>query len=228
MIGGCAVRGGTLDRRMRRRYAACVVRIRRLFVLVSSSLGIFGTGCGAGGALPPDTVRLEHGERSDVDRFLPLRDGVVYEYDTRSAFGRPGTMTIQIENADATHVEMAFGGRQESLVMSAKGARFADGGYLLKSPLSLDNSWDGRYGVVHVVERDVEITVPAGHFVGCIRTEENNRSQTAMTTLSVYCPQVGLVLLDVKSKTTRETAVLRRFGPRVDSLVGESPALAED
>lgn len=173
-------------------------------------------------------MRLERGERSDVDRFLPLRDGVVYEYDTRASSGRPGTMTIQIENTDATHVELAFGGRRESLVVGADGARYVEGGYLLKTPLTLGNSWDGRNGVERVVAKDVAVTVPAGHFDGCIRTEENDRSRTSSTTDSVFCPHVGLVLLEVKSNLVHESAALRRFGLRTDPLVGESPELAEE
>jgi hypothetical protein len=192
------------------------------------ALGTCAIACGGSVGLPPDTVRLQQGERSEVDRFFPLHDGVVYEYDTRGSSGRPGIMTIQVENTDAQHVEMAFGGRRESLVVSATGARYADGGYLLKAPLTLDNSWDGRHGVARVVERNVELTVPAGNFVGCIRVQENDRSHTSTTTTSVYCPKVGLVLLDVKTSVSHETASLRRFGPRIDPLIGETPAVAED
>jgi hypothetical protein len=173
-------------------------------------------------------VRLEQGERSDVDRFLPLRDGVVYEYDTRPSSGPRGVMTIQVENTDATHVELAFGGRRETLLVSSAGARYAEGGFLLKAPLTIDNSWDGRYGVARVTAKDVELVIPAGHFVGCVRVVESDRSQTSTTRTSVYCPQVGLVLLDVKSSSAHETAVLRHFGPRVDPLIGETPAVAED
>jgi hypothetical protein len=198
-------------------------------MLAALVVSAFTTACGAGGAgLPPDTVRLHQGERSEVERYLPLKDGVVFEYATRASSGQPGMMTIQVENTDSKHIELAFGGRRESLVVGTAGVRYADGGYWLKAPLSVDNSWDGRYGVARVVARDVELTVPAGHFEGCIRIEENNRSQTSTTTTSVYCPQVGMVLLDVKSNVAHETAVLRRFGPRADPLVGEAPAKAED
>lgn len=193
------------------------------------ALGALVTGCGAaGGGLPPDTVRLHQSERSEVDRYLPLHDGVVFEYATRASSGQPGMMTIQVENTDKKHVEVAFGGRRESLLVGPAGVRYADGGYWLKAPLSLDNSWDGRYGTARVAAKDVELTVPAGHFESCIRVEENDRTQTSTTTTSVYCPQVGLVLLDVKSKAAHETAVLRQFGPRIDPLVGETPAVAGD
>ncbi len=192
------------------------------------ALSAFATACAAGGGLPPDTVRLHQGERSEVDRYLPLHDGVVFEYATQGSSGRPGMMTIQIENMDRKHVEVEFGGRRESLLVSPAGVRYADGGYWLKAPLSLDNTWDGRYGIARVAAKDIELTVPAGHFEGCIRVEENDRSQTSTTTTSVYCPQVGLVRLDVKSKSAHETAILRHFGPRVDPLVGETPAVAAD
>ncbi len=214
-----------LDRLWGRGYAP---RVRTVTMYKLLAASVFATACGAGGGLPPDTVRLHQDERSEIDRYLPLHDGVVFQYDTRASSGKPGMMTIQVGNTDAKHVELAFGGRRESLVLSPAGVRYADGGYWLKAPLSLDNSWDGRYGVARVVAKDVELTVPAGHFEGCIRIEENNRSQTSTTTTSVYCPQVGMVLFDVKSNAAHETAVLRQFGPRADPLVGEAPATAED
>lgn len=201
--------------------------MRKGIICTAFALGAFAIACGAAPGLPADTVRLHQSEHSEVDRFLPLHDGVVFVYDTRASSGQPGIMTIQVENTDATHVELAFGGRRESLVISPAGARYADGGYMLKAPLTLDNSWDGRYGVARVVAKDVALVVPAGRFERCIRVEENNRNQTSTITTSVYCPQVGLVLLDVKSKAAHETAALRHFGPRVDPLVGEKPALAE-
>ena len=183
--------------------------------------------CGAHRGLPPDTVRLDQGQKSEADRFLPLRDGYVYVYRTHSQASGDGLMTIQVEHTDPTHVRLEFGGRRDSLVIDATGVRYADSGYWLKAPLSLDNSWDGRYGVVRVVARDAEVTVPAGHFTGCLKTEENNRGQTGTVMTSIYCPEVGMVSLDVRSKASSETASLATYGPRADPLVGVAPATNE-
>ena len=194
-------------------------RIARL----ASVLGLCTVACGAHHGLPPDTVRLDHGQRSEADRYLPLNDGYVYVYRTHSQSSGDGVMTIQVEHTDATHVRIEFGGRRDSLVVDATGIRYSDSGYWLKAPLSLDNSWDGRYGVVRIVGRDVEVTVPAGHFTGCLKTEEHDRTQTGTVMTSIFCPEVGMVSLDVRSKASSETATLTTFGPRADPLVGVAP-----
>ncbi len=71
--------------------------------------------------------------------------------------------------------------------------------------------------------RDQEVTVPAGHFTGCLKTEEHDRTQTGTVMTSIFCPEVGMVSLDVHSKASTETATLTNFGPRVDPLVGLTP-----
>jgi hypothetical protein len=109
--------------------------------------------------------------------------------------------------------------------VDGQGIRFVDGGYLLKPPLSESSSWEGRFGIVRVTAMDEEVTVPAGQFAGCARTQEKGSgARASWHVTSTYCPQVGLVTLDLqREEGTRELAVLRTFGPRFDPMVNDEP-----
>lgn len=174
---------------------------------------------------PADTVYLQENEPSETQRFMPLEEGTVYAYDTKSGKGERGLMTIQVRRAKTGEIDLVVGGRTEHLAAQADGIRYASGGYYLKSPLSPENVWEGRFGIVHVAGTGESVTVPAGRFNGCLRTVEQARQlRVEQTITSVYCPHVGLVLLDVgRTGTGHETATLRGFGKRVDPMSGDAP-----
>ena len=176
-----------------------------------------------------DTDYLEEGETSGVDRFMPLYDGLVYQYDTTTSRGEKGAMSIQVMHTRRGIVDVQFGGRLEHLRVDGKGIRFVDGGFLLKPPLSDSSSWEGRFGIVKVTSLDQEVTVPAGKFTGCASTlEKGSGIRAAWHVTSTFCPEVGLVTIDLqREEGTRELAVLRSFGPRVDPMVNEQPAPPE-
>lgn len=182
-------------------------------------------GCGSPPAHAADTDYLEEGETSSVDRYMPLQDGLVYQYDTTTSRGEKGAMSIQVMHTRRGIVDVQFGGRLEHLRVDGRGIRFVDGGYLLKPPLSDSSSWEGRFGIVRVTSVEEEVTVPAGKFTGCAQTEEKGSGvRAAWHVTSTYCPDVGLVTLDLlREEGTRELAVLRTFGPRVDPMVNEEP-----
>jgi len=178
----------------------------------------------------PDTIYLGPHDVSEAQLYMPLENGTVYSYDTRTQSGEHGVMTIQVLHATRGQVDVAVGGRTERLISLVDGIRLAEGGYYLKSPLTKDHSWEGRLGTVRVADTQEELSVPAGHFTGCVRTIEEARELRAKQTISsVYCPHVGLVMLDVKlSGKGNETAVLRSFGPRIDPLISDVPPPKED
>lgn len=182
-------------------------------------------GCGSAPVRAADTDYLEEGESSGVDRYMPLHDGLVYQYDTTTSRGEKGAMSIQVMHTRRGIVDVQFGGRLEHLRVDGRGIRFVDGGFLLKPPLTESSSWEGRFGIVKVTSLDEEVTVPAGRFTGCARTQEKgNGIRAAWHITSIYCPEVGLVSLDLlREEGTRELAVLRAYGPRVDPMVNEEP-----
>lgn len=154
-------------------------------------------------------------------RFLPLGDGFVYAYDTRSDAAGRGLLVMQVSRPRHDRADLRVGSRVERLQLDAAGVAYSEGGFLLKAPLTLGARWRSRGGMVRVSGVDVAVRVPAGAFQGCIRTvEESQDPRGSKTVTSVYCPHVGLVSLDVEGETERghdhEAALLRSFGPRVD------------
>ncbi len=182
--------------------------------------------CATHSALPSKAPKLTEAEvETDVTKYLPLEDGTVFSYDTRSSEGTTGILIVQISRPRPGRVDLRTGARTERLLLDPVGIAYEEGGYLLKPPFTLGSSWPGRAGRVHVAAVDESESVPAGRFEGCVRTIEETQDTTSTKSVtSVYCPHVGLVSIDVVGATTdgqeRETAVLKSFGPRVDVTGG--------
>jgi hypothetical protein len=170
------------------------------------------------------TVATESGGdfQTELERYLPLEDGTVFSYDTKSEDdGGHGLLIVQISRPRKGRADLRMGGRTERLELRPDGIAYLEGGYLLKGPISSSTTWRSKTGTVHVANTDEKVTVPAGEFNGCLRTVEETREPgVERTVTSIYCPHVGLVSLAVEGASDvghqRETAVLKSFGPRVD------------
>jgi hypothetical protein len=186
-------------------------------------LALLVPGCGAGSqAKEPETTYLTANDSTEAELYMPLEDGMVYTYDTKVGDGgQVGLMTIQVRRGVGGHVELTVAGHTEHLKVQPGGVSYLDGGYMLRAPLSPGNSWEGQMGITKVVAVHETVDVPAGHFGGCVRTIERGHSgRLQLTVTSVYCPRVGLVSLETDGRPTgRETAVLKSYGQRADSLM---------
>ena len=112
------------------------------------------------------------------------------------------------------------GSRGRVLEYRADGlAQPATGAYVLKAPFSLGAQWSGEHGSdIRITSVDRAIQVPAGSFVGCLETVETLAERRTTT---IYCPEVGIVSLEVEAPRqgggrALERAVLRSFGAPVD------------
>jgi len=191
-------------------------------VVVAAVFGFGAAGCGS----PPEPKNSSSVAETDaspeMERYLPLEDGTVFSYDTHSELrNAQGLLIVQVTRPRTGRVDLHMGSRTERLQFVPDGIAYVEGGYLLKAPLTKGNTWRGRTGMVRVESTDEAANVPAGKFVGCLRTVEESRDAALPRTVaSLYCPHVGLVMVDVDGMTAeghdRETAVLKSFGPRVD------------
>jgi hypothetical protein len=107
------------------------------------------------------------------------------------------------------------------LDISTAEVRFSDGGVLLAAPLRRGAVWQGREGRVEVMAVGVRVEVPAGRYSGCLETREtSDPTGYSATITTVYCPDVGVVRLEVEGSTgediLHEVAELTSYGPRVD------------
>ena len=165
----------------------------------------------------------------EVSNYAPLEDGTVLAYETSAeGVAEHGLVVWQIRRPRPDLVELDNGGRTQRLYIAPDAIRHAVGGYWLKAPLNEGACWPGRDGTTCIISVSVEVTVPAGHFEGCLQTEERKGTEAMGTrTTTVFCPGVGMVLLEVEgwSEGTLglERAELTYHGPRVDLDVPNTP-----
>lgn len=153
---------------------------------------------------------------------MPLKDDTVYAYRTVAEdTGEHGVLMLQVRRRAGDLVELSVGGKVQRLEILTSAIRNLDGGFLLKAPLTLGASWPGTGGQVRVTAVDKSMKVPAGSFVGCIETvEEHTLPRGSKRVTTDFCPDVGIVQLEVQaqvgSQYAVERAVLRSFGKRID------------
>jgi hypothetical protein len=176
---------------------------------------------GCGPSTPAETGPPPQPEHiSDVERYLPLRAETVMAYDTfQENTGERGVLMMSVRRPRLGIVELDVGGRVQRLALESDGVRLVTGGWLLKAPLTPGARFKGQFGEVEVTSVTATVQVPAGKFTGCVQTvEQSTTAQRKVTT--VFCPDVGITLLDVEGSVGeeygRERAELRSHGPRVD------------
>ena len=155
------------------------------------------------------------------ERYLPLVHDTVFAYETSSeATGERGVLMMAVNRPRPDLAEVKIGGRVQRLDLVSDGIRHASGGYLLKSPLAAGSQFRGQFGDVKVTTLERSVEVPAGKFTGCLETVEETRAPVAKRVTTVFCPEVGIVILVAEGTSdgdyTVERAELRSHGPRID------------
>lgn len=172
---------------------------------------------------PPTVPPAEVG--GDLARYAPLTDGTVLAYATSAEqSSERGIIVWRVSRPRPNRVELDDGGHVERLDVEPDGLRHTTGGYWLKAPLTANACWPGRAGEVCVTSLNREVSVPAGRFTGCLETEERRGTETSgARTTTVFCPDVGMVLLEVEAWAAGEVALeraeLTSYGPAVDLAV---------
>jgi hypothetical protein len=190
-------------------------RSHRYRKLVLSMLAAVGVACADPIATPVARAPVPAAE--GVERYLPLPEGFVYEYDVETDTGETGRMMMQVFRPRAGLAELEVAGKVQRLEVSADAVRHATGGYLLKAPLEPGAEWKGQFGTVRVASVTRSIQTTAGGFEACVETVEEAQAPPKRA-ISVFCPDVGLVHLHIEGALGEEAAsvetTLRSFGPR--------------
>jgi len=180
---------------------------------------LLGTSCSAQPAAPPSAPTPA--VISDVARYLPLENDTVFSYETYiEDTNERGIAVFEIKRPRPELAELSIAGQvRKRYYFEPAGVRSSHGGYLLKSPLSLNAEWPGDDGRVRVTSVNQTVDAPAGKFSGCLQTVEDAQlgSATRKTT-TVFCPGVGITVLEIQAEQAG-TSVLQRltlkaFGPR--------------
>jgi hypothetical protein len=168
-------------------------------------------------AIPAGT-RVTDPATSELERFLPLRDGDVLSYLVwLSSSEQPEQVIFQVERLSPNRASLRAGDSARFLALGPDGIRQLDGGYLLAPPLTLGAEWAGAAGRVRITATDQSLEVPAGHFEGClITTEADTRARLPRSIVTTYCPDVGIARIQVDDAENEQRFELKSFGPAVD------------
>ena len=160
-----------------------------------------------------------------MSRFFPLVDGTQWAYDAEEdGTGNKGIFVTRARGLSGARFSLVTGQRSRVVEVRAEGiARSETGTFLLRAPLAAGAEWPGESGaVVRISAVDRIVDVPAGKFVGCLDTVEEQRDaggQPMRRVTTTYCPDVGIVSLHAEAweggRHVGERAVLRSFGKPV-------------
>jgi len=201
---------------------------------VAVALGASVVACGSPPKPATATSVQDDKTQSEALRYMPLEHDTVFTYDTQTE-GRSdhGLLIVQVSRPREGRADLRMGSKTERLQIELDGIAQVEGGYLLKGPFVVGGTWKSKSGTVRIVAVDEEIKVPAGHFTGCMRTVEESRvAGTPRSVTSVFCAHVGLVTLEATGGSedgpSRETAVLKSFGPRVNLTSTDVTTTSQD
>jgi hypothetical protein len=153
---------------------------------------------------------------SPVECFFPLVDGMVYAYATTNEVGEEGMLIGRVFRADPKHGELRFPRGTKQFEFAPDGILLAgsQGGYVLKAPIAVGTSWRGEHGgQSRILKVDAAVDPPAGHYDGCVQTLEERAGDLPMRWATTFCPDVGVVLLEVATGANYERASLKSYAP---------------
>jgi hypothetical protein len=148
---------------------------------------------------------------SAVERYFPLEDGKIYNYVTNEG-GDTGMLVAKVHRTDPTHGELRLSNATKRFVYKPDGVGYEEGAYILKAPLDVGATWPGEHGgTTRVSAKDVSPKVLAGAYTGCIQTIEENGRPPGSRYTTTYCPDVGMVLLEVSAGGGEARAELKSY-----------------
>lgn len=207
-------------------------RLSRLGSVIAVAAAAAATLGGCGGPPPPKGPEpLKNTVNTPVARYFPAVDGTVHAYDTKDLIGgTTGVLMLRTTVIGDRTIELTSS-KTQRLRYDDKGVlREPQGAYVLRTPLEIGQSWPGGPNVsVSIVKIDVAITVPAGSYRGCIETLDKRVGAVSGTVRSVYCPDVGLVLLESEGRGAgpgqeiHERVELKSYGKGLDLTKGNVP-----
>jgi hypothetical protein len=173
-----------------------------------------------GGSQPAPAAPKKAAATTEVERYLPLEHDTVLSFATFSEQSpEQGLLVIEISRPRPDMVELKVAGRIQRLLLEADGVKSADGGYLLKTPLTKDATFTGNFGPVKITDVAKSIKVPAGTFANCIETVEEATIETIhKKTTTVYCPGIGITMRQTEAANAEQSVMdrieLKSHGPR--------------
>ncbi len=153
-----------------------------------------------------------------LERFFPLVHGNLWQYETTSDDGEHGLLLVRARRTSEREGELLTPQGARRIGYESEGiALLGRYVYVLKTPLALGTTFTGEHGGKTRIDAvEASITVPAGRFEGCVVTVEERLGDAPARYTTTFCPEVGIVALDVEASGGHERAELRSYGPPVN------------
>jgi hypothetical protein len=191
----------------------CSTRLTVLVLLSAASAGC--------AAAPAARAAAPVAPVTELSRLVPFENNSVLSYETYiEETNERGILVFEISRPRPELAELSVAGHVRKRYYFEPGAvRGAQGGYLLKAPLTANAEWQGEDGRVKVTAVDQNVDVPAGKFAGCLQTvEEAKLAAATRKTTTMFCPGVGITTLQIEGEqegtSVLQRIVLKSFGPR--------------
>jgi hypothetical protein len=191
-----------------------------LLALASSALVACGAEPPPPAASPwllPSEGQKDVASGTPLERYFPLVDGMVYTYKTLNEVGEEGLLVTRVYRTDPKHGELRFGVGSKTFEYVPDGVVLKDKGgeaYVLKAPLEVGKTWRGEHGGnTRVLSVTASADTPAGHYESCVQTLEERMGDRPVRYATVFCPNVGVVSLEVATGANYEHAELKTYAP---------------
>ena len=190
---------------------------------VVASFSLLSVVLGAGCAAPPEArpSAPQAAAANQLTRYLPLENDTVFSYETYiEDTNERGIAVFEIKRPRPELAELSLAGQvRKRYYFEPGGVRSSHGGYLLKSPLSLNAEWTGDDGKVRVTNVNQSVDTPSGKYSGCLQTVEDAKLGAASRkTTTVFCPGIGITVLEIEAAqegvSILQRLTLKAFGPR--------------
>ncbi len=168
--------------------------------------------------LVPGTGQQNAASGTAVERFFPLIDGMVYTYTTVNEVGEEGILVARVHRTDAYHGELRFPTGAKAFELSPDGVllngRSGEPSYVIKLPLREGTTWRGEHGgQSRILNTEAVVQTPAGHYEGCVQTLEERLGDRPTRYSTTFCPEVGVVQIEVATGANYERAALKSYAP---------------
>ena len=164
---------------------------------------VFILGCGAG----PTATRSPALDQNDPKRLFPMAPGNVWSYDVDTGDALPTLAISRVQFQQGPRFEVITGSKSSFYEYRQDGIyKPLAKGWLLRSPIRRGERWPAGNGrTADIVADNTSVDTPAGRFSHCVRVLETEQD-AGRRIETVYCPDVGPVLIRSSLVLTAETA----------------------
>ncbi len=152
-----------------------------------------------------------------IERYFPIVHDHLWTYDSQNDEGTSSSFLVRARRVRAEEGELITPRGSKRFAFMSEGVGVTDrAAFVLKLPLVVGTTWRGEHGGISRIETvGAVVNVTAGRFTECVVTIEERGGDVRATYTTTFCPDVGVVLLEVESGMQHERAELRSYGPPV-------------